>query len=299
MLRNGLWFVATEAAQRAGDKRSVTYRDALVLGSLREDVLVLPSGWFTEYPSFRHFGGRGLPGGYLPLLWPGPRHTTRALYRKALKLGQAGRKAAAFVQLGRAAHVLTDMSIPSHVHRAAHQRDPFEWYVEGNLASLRGLPLPPLPSAQGPADLISGMARLASHHAPDRTSTPLGRRLRRLGWLRSTTSREAAAQAHELIPQAVAHTAALLCMYRRELSSAAPAAGSGTLSGMSEEDDVLQETLDALEIPRRGLRVWFEHNRAFCKKHGGHRVYGELMDLMDRCDEALSRKEERERQGGP
>jgi len=60
------------------------------------------------------------------------------------------------------------------------------------------------------------------------------------------------------------------------------------------DDDVLLETMDALEIPRQGLRNWFAHNRAFCKEHGGQRVYGELMDLMDRCDAALTRKEKQE-----
>ncbi|MBK9264125.1 MAG: hypothetical protein IPM54_30530 [Polyangiaceae bacterium] len=64
------------------------------------------------------------------------------------------------------------------------------------------------------------------------------------------------------------------------------------------DDDVLFETLDELEIPRKGLRAWFAHNRAFCQQHGGTRVYGELMDLMDRCDAALSRKERAEKSSG-
>lgn len=64
------------------------------------------------------------------------------------------------------------------------------------------------------------------------------------------------------------------------------------------DDDVLLETLEALEIPRKGLRNWFAHNRAFCKNHGGARVYGELMDLMDRCDSALTRKEAQEKTSG-
>lgn len=63
---------------------------------------------------------------------------------------------------------------------------------------------------------------------------------------------------------------------------------------MNDDDVVLLETMETLEIPRKGLRNWFAHNRAFCKKHGGERVYGELMDLMDRCDAALSRKEKQE-----
>ncbi len=52
-----------------------------------------------------------------------------------------------------------------------------------------------------------------------------------------------------------------------------------------DERDVLRETMAALELPRRGLRKFFAHNRAFCDAHGGRRVYGELLDLLDRCDE--------------
>jgi hypothetical protein len=46
---------------------------------MREDILWIRGlDVLTEYPSFRHFGGRGLPGGYLPLLWPGPRRSVEA-----------------------------------------------------------------------------------------------------------------------------------------------------------------------------------------------------------------------------
>lgn len=64
------------------------------------------------------------------------------------------------------------------------------------------------------------------------------------------------------------------------------------------DDDVLLETMEALDIPRQGLRTWFAHNRAFCNEHGGARVYAELLDLMDRCDAALTRKEENEKNAG-
>ena len=57
-----------------------------------------------------------------------------------------------------------------------------------------------------------------------------------------------------------------------------------------DEKRVLLETLDALELPRRGLGKFFAHNRRFCDAHGGRRVYGELLALLDRCDEALAEK---------
>jgi hypothetical protein len=59
------------------------------------------------------------------------------------------------------------------------------------------------------------------------------------------------------------------------------------------EEQVLLETLDALELPRRGLAKFFAHNRKFCESHGGRRVYGELLALLDRCDAAVIESEKR------
>jgi hypothetical protein len=63
----------------------------------------------------------------------------------------------------------------------------------------------------------------------------------------------------------------------------------------AESDEVLRETLRSLEMPPDGLRRWFAQNRAFCDRHGGRRVYGELLALLDACDAAL----ERQGDGGP
>jgi len=60
---------------------------------------------------------------------------------------------------------------------------------------------------------------------------------------------------------------------------------------MPDEEQVLLETLDALDLPRRMLRPWFLHNRTFCEKHGGRRVYAGLLSLMDRCEAALEKSE--------
>jgi len=59
---------------------------------------------------------------------------------------------------------------------------------------------------------------------------------------------------------------------------------------MREEDEVLEETLGALDLPERMLERWFAHNRAFCDEHGGRRVYPGLLELLDRCDQALARR---------
>lgn len=299
MLCNGLYFVADEAARATNDARVVRYRRVLALGSLREDVIVFPTGYFTEYASLRHFGGRGLPGGFFPLLWPGPRWEVAGRYRKALALGRQGQWNAAFVQLGRIAHIIADMSIPSHVHRCAHGYDPFEWWVEGNLGKLRGLPIPDLALPDDPRESVTRLAAMTAQHAPDATNTPMGRILRRTGLARPVKSREAGQQAQELIPVAIGTLRAILQKFLQDTSMTVQKESPEGID--MSDDDILLETLDVLEIPRKGLRNWFAHNRAFCKEHGGARVYGELMDLMDRCDEALTRKEAQEKssRGGP
>lgn len=288
MLRNGLYYVAGEAAGTAREPLARKYRASVILGSLREDVIALPLGGFTEYPSFSHFGGRGLPGGFVPLLWPGPRLSVSRLYRRALRQARRGKLAAAFVALGRAAHVLTDVSIPSHVHRAAHERDPFEWWIEGNLPELSRLEPQPPPQASA-GELVQSLAAHSAVFAPDRTNTPWGRVLKRRGRLRGVLAAEARRQALELMPHAVSHVRALLEQACRD----APATPEVLVpsGGMSDEDEVLQETLAALDLPERMLKPWFDHNRAFCEQHGGRRVYGGLLELLDRCDKALERQQ--------
>jgi hypothetical protein len=215
MLRNGLYLVADAAARRSGVEAATRWRDALVLGSLREDILWVPPFGLTEYPSFRHFGGRGRRGGYLPF-WPGPRRTADVLYRRALAHARAGHPADAFVLLGRILHVVTDVCIPSHVHRAAHDRDPFEWHVEGNLARLAELEVPEIALATRPSELVARLAAEAARFRADRTNTPLGRVLRRAGVWKRVGASEARAQADALVPLAIGHGAALLRMFARD-----------------------------------------------------------------------------------
>jgi hypothetical protein len=64
--------------------------------------------------------------------------------------------------------------------------------------------------------------------------------------------------------------------------------GGGGGRDASGDGEVVAETLAALEMPRRGLHRWFRHDQRFCHAHGGHRVYGELLDLLDRYEEALA-----------
>jgi hypothetical protein len=217
---NGL-FIVLDLAIRSLDEPLVNrYRDALVLGSLREDVWYFPViDLVFEHWSFSHFYAPPLPGGYLPLIWPGPRSKGELFYRRALREHRRGRVAAGFVQLGRVAHLMTDMCCPVHVHRTVHQTDPFEWYVEGNKKTLLALPVPAVPDAAKPSDLLRDLADHTRHFRDDRTNHHLGRVLRRLGLRRSVSAREAGAQARELIPLAAGYTASLLRLYLRDAAA--------------------------------------------------------------------------------
>src|SRR5206468_2780294 len=112
MLANGLYLIADRAVTTFGAPLAARYRKTLILGTLREDVLYVPLlRRVTEYPSFSHFYRPGLPGGFLPFLWPGPRSSADKLYRRALSAHAERKPAAAFVLLGRIFHLLSDMAI--------------------------------------------------------------------------------------------------------------------------------------------------------------------------------------------
>ena len=217
MRANGLALVIDRAVAHLPSHEARRYRQALVLGSLREDVARVPGGaGVFEHLSLSHFGGGWLPGGYLPLLWPGPRFKVRRYFRHALALDRAGQRAAAFVTLGRACHVLIDMACPVHVHRVIHEDDPFEWYIEMHAAELGAAPVPALPDASSPAALVASLAAVTRTCIPDRTRNAFGRLLRRLGLRRAVPPREIGRQARLLIPQAAAHVAALIALFLGE-----------------------------------------------------------------------------------
>jgi hypothetical protein len=226
VLANGLALVIQRAlVELAGDRAQEArrHRKALLLGALREDVTRVPFGTRVfEHLSFSHFGGGRWPGGFLPF-WPGPRYKVRRYFRAALAHRRAGAHGAAFVALGRACHVLTDMACPPHVHRVVHEADPFEWYVEVHAAALADARLtPPVapPALDNPAALITSLSAVTRRSIPDRTRNLVGRWLRRLGLLRPVAAREIAAQARALIPQAAAHVARLIRLF---LDASAPA----------------------------------------------------------------------------
>lgn len=219
MLANGLSLVIERALAQvtgpgAGEARR--HRKALLLGALREDVARVPFATRVfEHLSFSHFGGGRWGGGFLPF-WPGPRFKVRRYFRRALRLARGGQAGAAFVTLGRACHVLTDMACPVHVHRVIHEADPFEWYVEvhaGTLGDTWATPAVAVPALGEPGALVTSLASVTRRSAADRTRHVLGRWLRRIGLRRPVPGPEIARQARTLIPEAAAHVAALIESY--------------------------------------------------------------------------------------
>ena len=219
MRLNGLYAVADLAIRALGDPLVTRYRSAIVLGSLREDVWYIPGLRIVfEHLSFSHFYRPPLPGGIVPLLWPGPRAKGTLFFSRAVRAYRAGDRAGGFVQLGRVVHLLTDMCCPVHAHRTPHTTDPYEWYVEGNKAKLLTLPVPPVADAAHPAALIEAMARFTQGFDTDATNHHAGRLLKKLGLRRSVSPGLAGEQARVLIPTCAGHAVSLFRLFLREIA---------------------------------------------------------------------------------
>jgi hypothetical protein len=257
---NGFMTVIDMALARQAHPLLVRYRDALVLGCFREDV------WFVggidavlQNPSLSHFCRAGVRGGFIPWLTPDAGARTQKLAVRALQEFSHGRVASAMVQLGRAVHPLVDMACPVHAQGVAHGNDPFEWRVEVMGEQLRALPASTESYAQF-ADATRGMARHAQGFK-----------------IAHTRAQE---QAHQLIPLAAGHTAALFEIFLAAIREDPRAAADA---------NPLEETLPALEMSERGLSRWFLHLDGFCRRHGGRRHYPEMMDLIDASVASLAR----------
>jgi hypothetical protein len=213
---NGQLLVLEMAIRKLDAPLVSRYRKALILGALREDVYYVPLlRRVFEHLSLSHFYGPGLPGGFLPLLWPGARWKVNRFFARAVARYRQGQLPAAFLELGRACHVLTDMACPVHVHRVAHETDPYEWYVDAHTKQLAGLDVPSAPSVRRASELIEGLARFTQQFAPDRTHNLLGRWLRRLGFRKELPRRALAEQAERIIPVAAGHAVGLLQLFLR------------------------------------------------------------------------------------
>jgi hypothetical protein len=217
MRYNGLCLVIEMAAAKLESPLITRYRQAILLGAIREDYWYLRGlGAVVESLSLEHFYGPGLPGGFIPFLTPSARGTAARLYQKALREVQARRVTSAFVQLGRCAHLLIDMACPVHVRRVAHLNDPYEWYIEGNRVALSRKSVPEPPQLSTVHELFDGLSRHTAQFAVDGTSSLHGRWLKQLGLRRSLSKKEVAAQAHAIIPVAASYNAALFTSFLRD-----------------------------------------------------------------------------------
>ena len=215
---NGLSLLVDEAVARLDRPELTRYRRAVVLGSLREDVVYVPVlGRVLEHLSLSHLYGPPWPGGFVPLLTPGPRLAGTYYFRRAVREYRAGHRAAGFVQLGRVAHLLSDMACPVHVHRHVHDTDLFEWYVESHRQELAQLPPALEPDAHSPAQLIGALARFTAGFPGDPTQNRVGRWLRQRHLVRAPDRRAVAGHARAIIPVAIAHMTALFRLYLREV----------------------------------------------------------------------------------
>lgn len=185
---------------------------AMILGMFREDVLCLPVlDRVSISPSLRHH-------------YPHSRRYCARFVDEALTEARGGRDVQGAFLLGRALHVLIDMACPVHAQAALHYLDdPFERHVDAHIAALGRLAVPPLPagvregSIEGVVDSLAGAAR---REKADRTRTPWGRVLRRLGRRTPVTGAQVAAQARRLIPLAAAHARVLTSRFDRAAGAA-------------------------------------------------------------------------------
>jgi len=263
---NGFMVVIDMALESLGDARLLAQRDALVLGAFREDVCFSGFGIVSPSPSLTHFSRAGLPGGFIPFVCPGAPQRARKFFDRALAEAARGRETAAFVQLGRAIHPLGDMACPVHAQGVAHKVDPFEWCVEARHAELRRLPVPRV-ALGGVEAIVEDLACLGQSFRADKTTSPWGAVMRRLGWRRPVLTAEAREQATALIPRAAGCTAALLGLFTAKVEYGAGA----------------RPRCEDLEMSPTGLLSWLAQLEAFCRTHGGKRHYGGLLDLIGRC----------------
>jgi hypothetical protein len=265
---NGFIVVVDKALEALGEPLVQRHRDAILMGAFREDVCFLGgSGAVIPSASMTHFLRPGWPGGFIPFLWQDAAQRARMFYDRAVREHRAGRQAAAFVQLGRATHPLIDMACPVHAQGVAHRSDPYEWNVEAMAKELRALPAAPFPSASSVEAIVRGLAAHGQRFTADKTTSPWGRVMRRMGLRKPIGKAEARSQARLLIPHAAGATAALFSLFMRECP-------------LRETDT---SPVPHLDMSPTGLSTWLAQLEDFCRRHGGARHYGDLLELIARC----------------
>jgi hypothetical protein len=284
MMPNGFIIVVDRALDVMPNPILRRYRDAMVLGTYRENVLYA-MGKVYQNPSFSHFYRRFVPGGYLPFFRPGPEWEANRYFAYAVDEFNAGRRASACVQLGRLSHLITDMACPVHAHSVIHETDPFEWIVDAMMDELLAIDVPPWPPCKRASDVVRGMALATRKFPVDGTHNGWGRLMKRMG-IRHTIKRpELQEQARILVPLAAAYQAELFRLFSEQVSL------EPDDPALPDDETTIQETLDGLEMPPDGLRIWFKRMCEFCDKHGGHNMYDGLMQTLESYMAVLGKAE--------
>lgn len=214
MRYNGLQLVIRLAVRKLDEPLLNRYADALVLGAIREDITYLArQKKIWEHWSLSHFSGRFFGGGFIPLFTASAPQRAQHYVDLSLAAWRSGDPARAFVQLGRASHLLIDMACPVHASRVAHMTDGYEWYVEANGERLAAMAFQVPAQYTCARDAANALARFTRQFAPDRSNHHWGRLLKQLGLRRALTRAEFAAQAEQIIPAAAGHLAAVYAQF--------------------------------------------------------------------------------------
>jgi hypothetical protein len=210
-----------ERAAAAAGGEAQAHLAQLLDGHRDEDVVIVPVvGWRLRAAGLSH---SCRPGSRFGELWA-PSSKTRAerLWRAALAQHRRGAGGGAFVTLGRVCHLVGDAGVPARARGVWHfDGDPFESWLEANLAAVAASEVAPPRPTSGVAALVEQLAALAAREEVDTTRTPWGRRRYRRGRGVRVSEALAAEQAARLVPHIIGHTRELLAMFMREVGHAA------------------------------------------------------------------------------
>ncbi|MCI0412078.1 hypothetical protein L0222_04655 [bacterium] len=319
MRPNGFIIVIDLALQKINSPVLNKYRKGLILGAFRENVYYLPGIRMVSLnPSISHFYHPNLPGGIIPFLWPGPRWMGNYHFQRAIQELRSNRVSAAFVQLGRVSHLLTDMACPVHAQSVFHSTDPFEWAVEAMKNELRSLEIAESAREKTASQLIQQMAQFTQAYPAEKVNNPWGYALRKVGARKTLNTDIVRKQVRELIPVVASHTVSLFKLFLEQIQAMVAQDCLKTLVARTSrpqtprrthdvfagetpappqvgfplafsdslyiEQDPLPEILRSLEMTPVGLRKWFAQMRRFCMKHGGKKYYSEILELIDECE---------------
>jgi hypothetical protein len=182
---------------------------ALLEGNDDEDKYTWPLlGWRTPAFGLTHTFRPGRSRG--ELLFPSAKTRCVTLFGRARE-GRASDPDRAAHWLGRAAHLLTDSAVPARTRGVWHYLgDPLESWIEQHLDEVRGLPDAEIPVERTPGELIERLAARSCVYPADTTKSVPGLVRHAFGLRVRVTEPEAAGQARALVPEAIAHVAALL-----------------------------------------------------------------------------------------